>query len=402
MPSFRRRSSSSKPIESDMLSCDSQSDEDYVDTADKGCDYEEENDDNSNRDPNGKASLDLSAEESSDLVQNEADEEVTSLADGFEPGPDHTSGATGSRRIKLMSETGDIRELLPYPADPRSVRYPDYDLKNMSRYSKFPDLYFGRKGAAIGHALFRRFAAHRILPTKLLGQTACIQSPWISKDVIDGARIRLLESIKTKVSNKFSFQKGQTIPLITEKAQEYLPGAMGTLTLHLGYMESVQKIKLGLESSLLVSETGLPINNEEEENSNVEGLMFDAGGIVYDAGWAPRARDDDQYLLLSVAPLKDDALVDGNGSNYDRSKGCLQLWKFPLKYRDNIVRLPHRPYLSRVFCADWGRFRRIQWCPIPIDANGILGRVATLCGDGAVRVFEVEMEKELGTTEYSK
>ncbi|KAJ2901555.1 hypothetical protein MKZ38_001688 [Zalerion maritima] len=326
-----------------------------------------------------------------------ADEEVTSLAQGIDVGPDPSMGALGSRKFKLASETGDIRELLSYPSDPRCVRYPDFDLKPMSRYSKLPHLYFGRKGAYPAQLMAKRWLDHYILPSKLIeGKSGCIMSPWPSKD-LRPASIARLRTLHIRISPG----SPSMARISQEEAEKYLPSLTNPLIAKLGYESDIETVPFQPGKSVLVDAAGIPLQEDQLDNAKPEGLMFDVGGVVLDMDWAPRDGNADQFLLLSVTSSKDELVWDGD--EYDFATGCLQLWKISSRTsQEGIVELPFRPIFKKFICSDWGRIKRLKWCPVPLDADRVLGLAAILCGDGKVRVLEIRNEDQDEEAEYVK
>ena len=374
-------------------------------SADVGDDYhDEEDEDVTDDEPSSCASSAEYCDKDTSSVDDchRFRDEVTSLADSLDVVPyQAASSNNNSKRLRLASDSGDIHEILSYPADPRSIRIPDYDLKPMGRYSKLPSLFFGPKNVATVIDMLNRWRSHTILPSAIPnGPTGGIETPFVSEDLLSASRTRLLQH---RARNCKDSDRQIMVFRSKQAAQSFIPRATGRLEVVLGYELNTTCVSFRSYDSKLISCSGLPIAKGQTDETKPEGLMFDVGGVVQDMDWAPRTAKVDQFLLLSVTPLGEEAIWEGKGVDRDLATGCLQLWTIPASSKEERCPcLPCKPILSLVIFTEWGRFKKTQWCPVPVDSVECLGRVATLSGDGVVRVFEIPGQHSYGRTEYGK
>src|SRR5690606_35164365 len=60
------------------------------------------------------------------------------------------------------------------------------------------------------------------------------------------------------------------------------------------------------------------------------------------------------------------------------------------------------PRLLGTKCFDWGRPKRLEFCPVPMDVDGPHGMLAVLSGDGKARALEVNnhLERQKGQEDH--
>ena len=175
-------------------------------------------------------------------------------------------------------------------------------------------------------------------------------------------------------------------PLSEEESKPYRLQP-GTLPVLMGPHDSQQEFYLAAGESILLSHTGLPFDDHNDESQVPSGWMFDAGGIVLSLDWAQRQGDDTpQLLALAVIPHGDQEEYDyeREAARPDFQKhGTVQIWEFCGSQRDNGSIRPAvaKPRLLKTLCLACGRARRVRWSPV-------FDHLAILSGDGSVCVVE--------------
>ncbi|KAJ5577246.1 hypothetical protein N7535_004172 [Penicillium sp. DV-2018c] len=152
-----------------------------------------------------------------------------------------------------------------------------------------------------------------------------------------------------------------------------------------------------------------------------EGWILNIGHKVLCMAWAPNQDGLTQYLAV-VAPITEaqKAQCTPEGSKpttpfrpSNPTPSALQIWEFKGKTSETptiTLDMETKPRLRQVLCADWGDLRRMSWNSVPRtkreeDEKGTkesIGLLATIWGDGKVRVLDIKTARGSQTTEYLK
>lgn len=137
--------------------------------------------------------------------------------------------------------------------------------------------------------------------------------------------------------------------------------------------------------------------------------------------WAPNQNGLSQYLAVA-APLTKDQKDEYRSedsepfSAFQPSRpfpSALQIWEVRAKSSETNTRpldMDYKPQLRQLICADWGDLRRMAWCTIPRDKRDEdeeeprkpIGLLATIWGDGKVRVLDIKIGRGTQETEFRK
>lgn len=222
------------------------------------------------------------------------------------------------------------------------------------------------------------------------------------------------------------FQKIQCIETIDEQlARNYLP--QPELRKHgvlLGPHDNQQLFELGYHESLdfgkAWEERGPNTNQSKPGPKKIrEGWILNIGHKILTMAWAPNHDGITQYLAV-VAPVteKQKAHFDLKEKEHitpfqpSQPYPCaLQIWEIRGKKSKTptmTLDMNSVPRLRQVLCADWGDLRRISWCPMPRDrreedeeeVKKSIGLLATVWGDGKVRVLDIKTRRGSQETEF--
>ncbi|KXG48948.1 uncharacterized protein PGRI_028180 [Penicillium griseofulvum] len=152
-----------------------------------------------------------------------------------------------------------------------------------------------------------------------------------------------------------------------------------------------------------------------------QGWILNIGQKAHCMGWAPNQDGLAQYLAVA-APITDDQKNQHRSeesepiSSFQPSEpfpSALQIWEFKGKASETATMtldMDSRPRLRQVLCADWGDLRRMAWCPFPRtgrvedeeEEKEYIGLLATVWGDGSIRVLDIKIGRESQETEFLK
>ena len=178
--------------------------------------------------------------------------------------------------------------------------------------------------------------------------------------------------------------------------QGYIPKPVGDLAVLLGPYGDQDEVIFGAGQgrAFAVDDHDLPLHDAGDTSRTPRGWVFDAGGLVPSLAWAPQSASGPQYLALCVVPHSDQDYpntAEREAHKGSRRQGTIQLWKLAGSKREagEMVPSTEPPALVRTLCLDWGRARRVAWCPVASVDDSVLGLLAILTGDGRVRVLEI-------------
>jgi transcription factor C subunit 6 len=223
------------------------------------------------------------------------------------------------------------------------------------------------------------------------------------------------------------FRKRQRIGTIEESMafQNYLPQPNtrkhGIL---LGRHDNQQLFELGYHESLDFGKAWEePASKTDGSGTGTkrirEGWMLNIGHKAHCMAWAPNQNGLTQYLAIAV-PITEDQKNQYKSedsepiSSFQPSEpfpSALQIWEFkgkPSETPTMTLDMDSKPRLRQVLCADWGDLRRMVWCTLPRteraedkeEEKESIGLLATVWGDGCVRVLDIKADRGSQETEF--
>jgi transcription factor C subunit 6 len=304
----------------------------------------------------------------------------------------------------------DYHELPVYPLDPRiSTRAYTGPLKRGARSGILRDIMYGPEysKAKLIWDLYERWARYAVLPSRHPPQHpgGVLPSPWVPP----GFELNQ-EKLAAKwydVYTALSTEKSRSHPVLQKHGERLIPQGQGDLTVLLGPVQSQKESRFTTSAGIALSTASLPLDEPDNPDNTPNGWIFDVGGIPLALGWAPILTGGKQILALAVIPHSDQTRPTGDAeaaAEDEKRHGSIQFWEFAWN-RDEEDRLrPCRspPKFLLAKCFDWGRPKRMQWCPVSFGMAGLYGLLAVLCGDGRVRVLDVKTVEESEKAAYGK
>lgn len=359
----------------------------------------------------------VSAQEDDESEAND-DDDAADISDGV------VSDATPAKRRSRPAQTQrekaaattqkhgvDHHQLPVYPLDPRiSTRAYTGPLKRGVRSAILRDVMYGPEysKAKLIWDLNERWSRYAVLPARHPPQhpEGVLPSPWVPLG---------FEVDQQKLAAKWyddymttSTERSRSHPVLQKHGEHLIPQGQGELAVLLGPVDRQKEVRLGTSTGRALNATALPVDEPDNPNDSPNGWVFDVGGIVVALGWAPMSRSDKQILALAVIPHSDQARPTEDPTTPvedEERNGSIQFWEFSWERdqeeRPRPCRSPPKFLLAK--CFDWGRPKRMQWCPVSFGmAGGMYGTLAVLCGDGRVRVVGVQHVAESGKTTYGE
>ncbi|KAK5652089.1 hypothetical protein OQA88_10867 [Cercophora sp. LCS_1] len=305
----------------------------------------------------------------------------------------------------IQSRKG-VHDIPNYPLETRIVtRVYAGPLRRYARYSALRDSMYGPEYHRIKIVwdLDNRWREYSLLPPKLSPRSpkGITPSPWVRPGFEAAQEKATLQWYAGFGSNCSGFQQSE--PLVPGHAESLMPQTKGGLAVMLGPWDQQSEVLLNPREGLTVSPSGAPIE-DFNGTGGVNGWMIDTGGIPLALAWAPSRRTDLQILAVASIPFQDQELVSPTPATPEvvDTTGCIQLWSFRGDKPEGGLASPARkpPKLLAAQLFDWGRPKRMQWCPVPMDSAGVVGLLAVLCGDGKARIIEVKNIDDTADTQY--
>ncbi|KAI1496121.1 WD40-repeat-containing domain protein [Biscogniauxia marginata] len=294
----------------------------------------------------------------------------------------------------------NLGEVPPYPTDP-SQRWTRSYIGPVKRWTRFTELtkfwYGDRKNyAKVVNSITKLWWVHEIVPPKLrsAGQLSRAQHGWMPSGFWEDQEIKFRQWYERYLKTRTS----QQISTLLDKAgafRWFLPQVDGELSVLLGHFSNQKEYHIKQGESICFSDSGVPIEKTDSDETNGGGWILDVGGVVISMGWAPAKGEVGQLLAMAVVPFSDQAFyrdLQDAPKESEKKEGTVQIWRFEADKDSQGVLQPARrsPKLVHAICFTWGRVMRMQWSPVPLTIDGQKGLLAVLCGDRRLRVIVVQ------------
>lgn len=304
----------------------------------------------------------------------------------------------------IQSRKG-FHDIPHYPLETRIVtRVYAGPLRRYARYSALRDSMYGPEYNRIKIIwdLEMRWAEFPALPPRYMPhepQGIC-PSPWLAP-----AFERTQEQNAARwYSNYYakSPELQQSHLLSSHEGEHLIPPAGGDLVTFIGPWDRQAELSFTQGQSLPIMASGLPTSASEDDDESSTGWMLDIGSIPLAMGWVPSLVNTKQVLAIASIPFADqeprkqEEGADKHEASDAMAEGCVQLWEFTPKETGKTLARPSATpaRLIRTLCFNWGRPKRLQWCPVPYESVGSYGLLAILTGDGKARIVDVKMVEE--------
>ncbi len=326
-----------------------------------------------------------------------SDEYTATESEEDQPASSPAGGSGRRRGGHEASSKAHIHDIPPFPQDDRGIRSYSGPLKRWGKYPLLIDVMYGPDVGSLQiiDTLRRRWAVRPVLPVKSPdADEGVLRTPWVP-DGFEAAQEKALHRWFAKYHQAAETQRQRSHTMEPGDGRRRLRGSSdGHVVAFVGPAACQRRVDLSPGKPIALRTSGVQLIAKPAENeTSSAGWMFDVGGIPLSMAWAPARGDVGQILALAVVPHEDQALPQASqGPAPSEAKdGCVQFWQLPhIKDSAGIVR-PSRelPQLSGAICFDWGRPKRLQWCPVALRDSSSLGLLAILCSDGQVHVCEV-------------
>lgn len=309
--------------------------------------------------------------------------------DGAAVKPRWAPKGRGKWKLKLLKR-GNIHAVPPYPSDLRQTRVYDGPLKPWTSAQQLLTILYGPETGHIKviRGMLRKWFNSQTLPNVSNNEGGVMHSPWLAQDYEEKEK-RWSRSWYGKYrAARPELQKSRKIR--AEHVDMFKPPSHGMICFT-GPFNQQQQIRTSYGSGIPVTQSGLPLNAADNTESSThgrpKGWLLDTGGIPLGIGWAPLTGHREQLLAVCAVPYADQELMEHDAREADaeeKKRGSVQIWSIPCHRKDaSLARLVS----SLQF--DFGRSKRMQWCPVASPDDHTMGMLAVLCGDGQVRVLEI-------------
>lgn len=360
----------------------------------------------------------VNAQEDDEMSEADDDDAAEDLSDpGSSAGRVSSKKGTHAKKSMHSFRTSgsakhgvDYHELPAYPLDTRiPTRAYTGPLKRGVRSGVLRDLMYGPQysKAKLIWDLYERWSGYAVLPPRHPPQhpEGVLPSPWVPLGFESDQEKRAAEWYDEY--SVLSTEKARSRPVLQKHGARLVPQGQGDLAVLLGPVDAQEEVRFATSVGTALSSVGLPLNEADSQGNTPDGWIFDVGGIVVALGWAPILTGNKQVLALAVIPHTDQARPAGEGdmtAEDEKGHGSIQFWEFAWDRDPGQRPRPcrSRPKFVMAKCFDWGRPKRMQWYPVSFGAAGLYGTLAVLCGDGRVRVLDVEPVQDSQPTAYGE
>lgn len=334
-------------------------------------------------------------EKEADVVDD--DEEAMPVESEDDGGPDDNiitakkepRRRRGGWKTKLLKRA-TVHEIPPYPANLQTRVY-DGPLKRWIRTTQLINILYGPDPAhvQVTRGMARRWFDNHVLPVRsYTGQGGVMESPWLAEDYeVEQKQWSKLWYERYRAAPKGRLQQSQSIR--SEHIDMFKP-PQDDMICSLGPFNAQRQVRTRYGFGQPVLETGEPsevVDPDLQSATPPRGWLLDTGGLPLGIGWAPVSGHKEQFLAICTVPYSDQEPKQAGAPDEhpeEAKRGNVQIWAIPCHKDDGShARLVHHLWF------DWGRLKRLQWCPVPSPDESKIGMLAVLCADGKVRVFEV-------------
>lgn len=296
----------------------------------------------------------------------------------------------------------------PYPFSKKTTRAYEGPLKRQRKTPYILEYMYGPEEAhtQLACGMLGRWYALDVRPGRAVDEeSGPMATPWV-KGGFEREQVGRLGEWMTRWKGQGPRQR--IAGLGPGDVEAYIPRPRGDMAVLLGpYGDQDEVIFKGGEGkAFAVDDDDLPVSDGGDQSKTPRAWVFDAGGLVPSLSWAPQATSGPQYLALCVLPHSDQDhpnTAEPEAHKGSRKHGTIQIWRFTGSRTEagEMVPTGEPPVLVRTLCFDWGRARRVKWCPVPPADEAVLGLLAVLTGDGQVRVLEVPKPRDDEGGNYS-
>ena len=311
---------------------------------------------------------------------------------------DETPRRTLPGRDKRTQAITDPHTIEPYPFSKKTTRAYEGPLKRQRKTPYILEYMYGPEDAhtQLACGMLNRWYMLDVRPGRAVDEeSGPMGTPWVRAG-FEAAQMGRLREWTASWKAHESEQRQKMAWMSPHDAECYIPKLEGDMAVLLGpYGDQDEVIfKGGERKALAIDGHDLPTTDRDEKPTTPRGWVLDAGGLVPSLAWAPQSDSGSQYLSLCVLPHSDQAhpnTAERDAHLGSRRQGTIQIWKFTGSKTEagEMVPTTEPPVLVCTLCFDWGRARRVKWCPVPSADSSQLGLLATLTGDGLVRVLEI-------------
>lgn len=345
--------------------------------------------------------------EKQDLQEEELDTQSTNTTEQHTPDESEDSDDIDApsthnvpmRKGRRLPKRVHIHEVPTYPIDLRATRIHDGPLKDRPRSEELFNLLYGPDPGHIKVFLgmLGKWFDRQLLPSGRVGEEGVMSSPWLSEDFEEKSRhwCRMWH-------DRARAAKLQRLQKIRPDHVDMFKPQNNRLICVLGFHSHQKQIRTSYGYGQPVTENGQPSNIAGVGSRNdpaPKGWLLDTGGIPIALGWAPSTGRKEQFLAVCSVPFSDQEPKDGSSPDdnpEEKKTGSVQLWSIPCHRTDCSAAL-----MAQSLSFDWGRPKRLQWCPVPSTDESNIGMLAILAADGFVRVIEV-LKATSGPANYGR
>lgn len=319
---------------------------------------------------------------------NSTDASAKHTPDDSDDSDEDSRDKTPTRKGRKLPKRAHVHEVPTYPSDLQGARIYDGALKSQFRGPQMFNLLYGPDPAHIKvfEGMLAKWFDLQVLPAGRVGNEGVMSSPWLSENFEEksrhwskiwldrsrAAKLQRLQKIRPDHVDMFKPQMNQLICMVGR------PKLQKQIRTRYGFCQCVAD-----NGQLLLHTAG----SAPGPATVPKGWLLDTGGIPLALGWAPSTGYKEQFIAVCSVPFSDQEPKTGASPDDDpeeKKRGSVQIWSVPCHKTDggNAV-------LVQSLSFDWGRPKRLQWCPVPSADETSIGLVAILPADGLVRIIEV-------------